>query len=217
LKWVYRDEEDVEDKDDLAEKASLVTRGTEFECAYPLQKDAGEEPDAFLLKDAQNNTLFTVCLVVGEARGALTFVAYHRKQVLLDFIPTTAEDSDATWNDLETTQWALDSEKHILTCHVEAKWQFKIAVVNCSTEKPIEEPIEELHLKWVYENELGVQDADDLAEKASLVTMGGEFECPYALQKDAGEEPDTFLLKDAQNNTLFTVRLVVGELLEEVD
>ena len=141
---------------------------------------------------------------------------YQGNPVLLDFIPTTAKYSDATWNDLKTTQWTLDGEKHILTCHVKAKWQFKIAVINHSTEKPIEEPIDEVHLKWVYENEKGVEDEKDLTGNATLVTMGGEFECPCPLEKDATDKPDAFLLKDAQNNTLFTVRLVVGEL-EEVD
>jgi hypothetical protein len=67
----------------------------------------------------------------------------------------------------------------------------------------------------VYETEEGVEDADDLALKATLVRTRTKFECAYPLQKDDGEEPDFYLLKDAQNNTLFTVRLVVGELAVE--
>ena len=137
-------------------------------------------------------------------------MAYHGNPVLLDFIPTTAETKFATWNDLKTTQWALDGEKHILTCHVKAGWLFEIAVVNRSTEKPTEK-----HLKWVYRDEEDVEEKDDLAEKATLVTRRAEFKCAYPLAKEAGEKPDAFLLKDAQNNTLFTVCLVVGELAVE--
>jgi hypothetical protein len=138
----------------------------------------------------------------------LASVTYNGEQVLLDFIPTTKLNKDVIEGEqLETRQWALDDVKHILTCHVEAKWLFEIAVVNHSTQN--------LHLKWVYEDEYGEEDQEDLAEEVKTVPMRGTYLCHYPLKKDDDEKPDAYLLKDAQNKTLFRVELVVGKLPAE--
>jgi hypothetical protein len=117
--------------------------------------------------------------------GVVASVTYNGEQVLLDFKPTTKLNNRVEGEQLETRQWALDDVKHILTCHVEAKWLFEIAVVNHSTQN--------LHLKWVYEDEDGEEDQADLAEEVKTVPMRGTFTCPFPLQKDDEREREVSL------------------------
>jgi hypothetical protein len=59
---VYRTTEGDEEPEDLKDlKFNEV-----YELPYPLQKDAGEKPDAWLLKDSQGTTVLTLNFKVGN-------------------------------------------------------------------------------------------------------------------------------------------------------